>query len=1132
MLLWLLPGLNAQPTPTTDYDQLLDALERSMLNGEKRALRDIGTLLDKPEAKNKARRLLKNYTLFTKEEFEITNPLDKQDFLSFYYDLESQISYSDLTNCFFITPLEKRKIQYKIRALEKEDDTDISVQLKKLIQEVHNSIKENDAKATKKFINKVGRLEMEEAYLFLFDLVIDAKLTKSELAGDQEIYETIVNAAQGYPDFSTVRMVIHLAKEQKITPDFAQAALANITNVKLSTLELPKMEERYEHYMDSLSTMEDMRRFGYERTFKFSPLFFMHQVDYYGRILSLSQDMPWMQHNAIMDLITSQHPRSLYYLSGLLYKNRKTSGKRIRQQNSYLVYQIQKITQVDIGVPGKNGPITYIDYIKRDRTAKLNYFVYWAAHYNDYEWDENRNFFVNKFEAIEKTQNYERLFRRLNSRNNEVALASFVELTEGDPSEVVALAEKYRQMFRTYNVVLPSFQFKYLEQLALLTNYCRKNNIRYKASDELLRQLETLKHAASEKDRYRLENKIINTLDLKDITALEYWACVYEGNSALSFSAGRILDWFYSKNWHLISDDETQLRLYLKKTQIFRNIGAIGTCNSYINKIDANNPHIQKQLQNLRQTETDKGIISELTQLITQTENEDDGGVSTLEFLEDPGSFNKRDIKVLPPPTKEHFAKIIEAIQSQEDLKAIKYILYYVRLHPRIDMVPHLFKLKNDDRILIQKRGLELTVADNLAPIMENIYNYSFPSTAQTKKFNVAPWIKKWEEDSDNYRNWVDRFFEQKLVALKSSESLSIEDINQITESVHYSEKYKKFCLESLKKVKPTKDIRRLSITPKLLEEDLVYFENLDFTYKALDDIPKLFEIKEPKKILDFLSKIAANFEMTDRGSFYNNLFRSQWFTNYLSSGQIENVTAEKIKTILKEYFNNSDYLSEFEEQAIQLNIAKLENAQKTLEDQLLASIKMDTDESARMKIQQDIIAQISYAQIPQVINLTPQLSPELADKVYHFLSTDFGIPVFDLKNEKERNALIANHESLSEFDFYQHYLTSFGVDFLDEKGELSYSKIYDILKYDLITPFVSSSGGKRDYYTYGIIKLLEIKFNDRLGFHEKLNESQTFYSFSSAKRSAAWVQYLLDKKLINPDNTVPPSFSPIKAEN
>jgi len=99
-------------------------------------------------------------------------------------------------------------------------------------------------------------------------------------------------------------------------------------------------------------------------------------------------------------------------------------------------------------------------------------------------------------------------------------------------------------------------------------------------------------------------------------------------------------------------------------------------------------------------------------------------------------------------------------------------------------------------------------------------------------------------------------------------------------------------------------------------------------------------------------------------------------------------------------------------------------------------------------------------------------------------------------------------------------------LDYKCKRDALDFNKIYDILQYDIVTPFVGASGGKRDDYVYGIIKLLEIEFHTRLKFHEKLNESQTFYTFSSAKRADAWKAYLLDNNIVKSNQVTAPPFA------
>lgn len=1116
----------ARMEPPTDFQTLLKKLEISLLEGNKRALRDLGSLLDVPEAQEKSRQLIQQYTLFKSDEFSVEGDFSRLDFLGFYYDTEAILTYSELLEAYYITDPAKRKAEYKVSPSKSQSNIDPSVLLNQYISQIDQAIAENNLDDLISGIRKTGKLQRPEAYHFLTELMGSKKLSQSTIENKEKIYEHLIIEVKEFTDIKTLKSVLQIIDSKKFPLAFAQRELANMTNVYLEAKSTKKLVKKYYHLIDSLSTVEEIRTYGYQKLFSTRPSFFIETVDYYGRMLSLSNPYFWIEHNAIKDLAQSQHPRAMFYLAGQLYKIRLRKTDYYKKMSKAIVQKIKSMTKLNISVHKDDGRLTRNGYKSQNPTACKNYLFYWASHYNDYEWDENRFYFINKNEAIETTQNYERLFRRLNSKNDSVAISSFITLTEGEPNEVIALSEKYRQMFRNYNERLPSFQYKYLEQLSQLTDYCRKNGVNYKLSSALTQKLNQLIITENPIERISIENELIDQLTLSDITGLEYWACLQEGKIQANYSISRILDWFYSQSLKEIMTDNRELRLYLKKADIFGNIGAIGTCNYYLNKFSLDDPNFQHKLLQIEETESDDGILTQLSQLI-DTNNEDHSNFGLSAFLNDPTNMHKRDIKVLSEPSSADYQSIIKAIKKTDDVKAIKRILYYIRLHPQVEMVPSLFKLINDDRIIVKKRSLELTVADNLAPIMEKIYSYAFPEIEGRKKFDIIPWKALWEQEGDNYKNWSDTFFEKKLLTLQKKEILNIEDINRITASPNYSPKYKHQCLEALQKVQPASSVRKLEIEPKLLvSEDLKYFDNFDFSYKTLDDIPKLFDIDDPEKMMDFLNTKAADFDMVDKGSFYNNLFRLPWFITYLGSGKMTSSNSMQINQVLTTYFNENEYLSEFEEQTTQFNIAQLSYLGKSIDQQLKTSVAMSIDEASRVKIQTSILARISYKDIPVAMKWIPDLAPELLQADRFFLVKDFGLPIFDLDENKKRKTLIEKHESLSEIDFYKHYLKNFGVAFEKENKDLDFQKIYNILKYDAVSPFVSSSGGKRDYYTYGIIKLLELHFNTRLGFHEKLNESQTFYDFTSNKRAAAWIKYLEENKLIDPQQKLAPSFN------
>ena len=932
-----------------------------------------------------------------------------------------------------------------------------------------------------------------------------------------------------YPSIESLNAVLYMLDNKMITGIQGQPLLEQICNIDAPNAETEVLVDYYNNLLDSLGTLEIMRTFGYEQVFTFRMSFFELSVDYFGKILNLSDKNSALRTNATRDLIETFHPRSLFYMATQAYKYWHTDTPLAQS----FLDKIEHLTQLKIGFKEKGNDFKYDYQAGASEKMRLQYLLYWSKHYHDFDWDPYNGYFTNKYTAEEITQNYERLFRRLNSKNDSVALKSFLLLTEGSPTDVIELAEKYKQLLRTYNSSLPSFKHAYLEQLAQLTDYCRRNGFSYKASKPLEKTLQKLLIIDAPHDRYQLENHLINNLTLRDISAVEYWACIYENSSEFSFSVGRILDRYYSKNWEKIIRDEAQLLLYLKKSQLFEDIGVFGSCNNYLVKFDVNDPQLQAKLSTLLKIETDEGIISQISRLIVLPEEaEDNSALDINEFLNDANIFTKRDIKILPPPSPSETKKIVKAIKDAEEMASIRQYFHYLRLNPSIEMVPQLFALVEDKRIVTQRNGAIIRVADLIVPSLEGIYNYHFEPEDELKPFATAQWKRLWKEDGKNYRHWIKRFFEQKLDSLKMAEELVIEDINLITESPHFTASYKAVCLESLPKVRPFKEIRKLNIDPKLnVRTDLKYFQGFFFSYKELDDIPKLFNIPhiDAMVMLDYLEKKSAEFSISERGSFYNNLFRSAWFSSYINSKDADKEVAERIKEVLSTYLDESDYLSEFEEQITNLHIAQIDNIGRSLEEKLQASIQIEADPGSKAKIQESIIAGISFQDLGVAVENLAQYDGPNANQALSFLYKDFGLPVFSLDQSKDLLEFLEKHGKLSEYDFYYHYLQKFDVRFTKGRAQLDFEKIYNILRFDIISPFVSRTGGKRDYYTYGIIKLLELHFKTRLGFHEKLNENQTFYTFSSLKRASAWLKYLEDNKFVNHRNQSPPSFSQVR---
>ena len=99
--------------------QLVSAISTNIEAGEKRAIRDLATLMDRPEAREDILNTLQRHTLFTTREINISRYTSKQQLLDFYYENENKIQYSELLQVFYITPLDERSSYYTLQAGDK-----------------------------------------------------------------------------------------------------------------------------------------------------------------------------------------------------------------------------------------------------------------------------------------------------------------------------------------------------------------------------------------------------------------------------------------------------------------------------------------------------------------------------------------------------------------------------------------------------------------------------------------------------------------------------------------------------------------------------------------------------------------------------------------------------------------------------------------------------------------------------------------------------------------------------------------------------------------------------------------------------------------------------------------------------
>lgn len=192
--------------------------------------------------------------------------------------------------------------------------------------------------------------------------------------------------------------------------------------------------------------------------------------------------------------------------------------------------------------------------------------------------------------------------------------------------------------------------------------------------------------------------------------------------------------------------------------------------------------------------------------------------------------------------------------------------------------------------------------------------------------------------------------------------------------------------------------------------------------------------------------------------------------------------------------------------------------------DELLLSVN-DSSETQNELI--EILSMINYNQIDTAISAIENYHFKYNCQKYSFVDRDFGLEIVgDLTEDSIRNEFIKIYSNNSEYELYSYYLDLSSIDYKSKNNELDYDKIYEVLKYDVVTAFVGGGGGDQDYLTYSIIKLLELTFNTTLDYPKKLCRSRNMYGCNSRDRAIEWRKYLIDNKLLRKEHNEPVSFT------
>lgn len=1101
---------NTSSVPDTVY--LVD-VERRLQQGQLMAIRDLASLWQRQPNNPTCKQIAQKYLLLTPAELDWSTSQVPTQLLQLFYKKEEAWRFSDFLTLFYLTPIEQRPVEAKLKEWQ---PLVVDVYIaEKVTKSMETALESKNYAALRESILALEGLEQAARDKVAVTLIRNKKfLHIKPMSLRIELLQLLIGALSVE---KAIERVLSLAERKAITPILSRNLLANLTNCYFENSPVDSLRGKWEAVLKAnKNSLIVTRENAYKQSLPSLPIFFFKPVDYYAWLLATTpkDTLPWIQDNALEDLLATNHPKLLFYLAGLQFRDWRFSS-----ENTYLKI-LNDLVDVRVAVRDKAGQFTY-EYV--DPVAQLNFLIYWSQHYEDYEWSEQPvGLYMNRRLKSELVDAYEKHFRRLNSINDSVAYNAFVALTEGIPEEVNRLMKRYRTLLRTYNDQLPPLKFNIIENICHLTHYCRQHHFSYKPTPILLKHLDQLASDLSQKARVQLENQLIHSLTLEELTMVEYYAIVKANNMPLNYSVGRIIDYVYARHWGAILEDEQQLRLFLLKNTLYRKLANFGIARLYHQRIANPSTDLRQLLIDIEQSERNQFIRDAI--LFTREKEQASTTIEIADFLQDPLAFEDEEIATIDPLSIMEIPAYFQQMYQERNRKILRKMEKYLSTFASVDIVPIIFTYPQEEWLTNK------SAAKVIVHLLKDIYGYSFSKNTKTA---MERWYQLWESEQATYPEWGKYLFELQLTELTEQEELRIDNINSITKSDYYQPAYRVLCLQALKKLKKKRSITRLELEPTIsVSKELKYLEDLDLSYRDLSNFTKILDIDQPKELLTFILRKSTDFPIDEKGFLYNNILRQNWLYHLIDDHQIEKQNVYLLLENLIVYLKESSYLTEFEEHTTQLNILLLSHYQSELSSKLAVLDDLNYSEDVRLKWLIIILARMKYEDISKLLTASKVI--ETFDKtiLYKRLSHDFGLPIFNWEDAKTIATFEQRFQSLSELELYKIYLKEFGIDITNARGKLDFNKIYQLIRFDLVVPFVGEGGQYRDDYVYALIKVLELHFKTTLGFSPKLNEYQTFFQFNSFARVKAWQNYLLAHKHLKDDRNISTSFKRELIEN
>lgn len=1057
---------------------LLEELEIQLQSGQKRALRDVGILLDDSLRKPLALQLLENYTFFTPSTLTIDSNLTKSQFVNFYYDHFEKIRFSPLLSSFYITPVEARESDfYYKKKLES------NIQSIQYWWNLLRSTKPHD----KKFEALLNQLILAtkihpEPQLFQPLKKEISHIFQTEDRLPDLLYGLYAEWATWFEDEQDIRLLLHWLETDKLAPKEAHVYFARLTNHVFPEHadEKTPLIEAYHQLLDTFGSVERMLKAGYDAFIGFSPTHFPNRYYFLGKVISTRDCPPWIFQNAVKELKASRDPIQLFFFAGKYFQERNSQANEILTRKDWfdLVKNLSRVNLYRDSACTRS--VGHSDILPLRELKQ--YLLFWAGHYQQFTWSEAQSGFVHQGLLSKEKEQYEKYFPLLTKSNDSISREAYYQLIKAPVTLLQEMLPEQQNLNPRLHRSLPPWRYGLLSIANQLYHLDPEGWKAFNEDEDLQILLSQLQRETNPSRRFRLEEALIQKITPVQLTGFEIWALVHSNQDQTNLSAYRIIRTIYHQNLCYFWKNEAKANLFFLKAK------ALDPYQDYLALIPLDDnctrefialndaliaPEVRQDFLRYKvgwQIQFDPNKVFKATDLISAVE-----------------------ISSLPPLALKYqetfFTSLFQIPPANRDPLKV-----YFSSHLKEEHLPVLFKY-----LKAKKETAWILIC------IENFFQYEESGSIRKKR---RRWLKRWQEANEQCSILGEMVWQEQLSLIKDLAPIPESTIEWLVNSPYYQASEKDVLLKAIKKNGNVRLFHRLSFQPPLKAADLGYFGDFQFDLYALDDLPRLFESSAVPALYNFMMQQLSGYGPEEKVVFFSGqLIKNQFYTNLPPSSR------KQLKSLFEDYLASVSFITEAEEQKLNWLIFSLENGHLSSLEQLELIRNTAVSPQVQFALQTEIFARIAWEEIPAVLE---KYGSHFERKIFtpsNFLERDFGLPTGDLSNIEIRKEIATRIRALPKKEVYSLAFRAFGFPLEDEDGNARLSEIYKKLVLAPDFAFAGKGGIIRDYYYFGMMAYLALHFEENFNFPVKLNANQTRKRFSILPRCKKWIPFL-EKKL------------------